>query len=602
MKRKCIIIVGCLLLLVGMVFLRVKYMQPHGEKNGKEQQEKIAENGTLYNVWIMDGHDRVLHAYIEGEEHSFVLRETIGALSDVVADLELLDGVVQKITLKEETISGKVLSVDEKQIEIDGYGLLPIGTGYKVYQTYDGIGQLTAKNVLVGYEDAEFVVADGKVCATLLRKEQELSSIRVLLKTTGFEDIYHKQVKLQSDQAVTISCGKNSKKYKAGETITITGEQEWLKKGKRIVIRAEGEDSTLKLMSIKRGYGNPCYRGQIEIARVKGKGLLIVNELPLEQYLYAVIGSEMPVSYGAEALKVQAVCARSYAYKQVMYNGCGQYGAHVDDSVSYQVYNNSKETKETVQAVNDTKGQVLEYKGEVITAYYFSTSCGCTASAEEVWQGAGAPYLMGRIQNKDEQVKDLSKEKAFRSFLTDMDFETFDQDFSWYRWKTTVSGEQLGKQIAENIRERFEANEELILTKQRDDSYVSKSIDSIGEVKDVKVVERGKSGVLRSVEITGTKATIKVITEYNIRTLLGPKGTIIYRGDDSQIEGMEMLPSGFFYVEHKNDKFTFVGGGYGHGVGMSQNGAKAMVDLGYSYDEILTHYYKGTQLAMAPNF
>lgn len=601
MKRKCIIIVGCLLLLAGMVFLRVKYLQPHGEKNGQEEQEKIIENGTLYNVWIMDGHDKVLQAYIEGEEHAFILRESIGELSDVVADLELSDGVVQKITLKEETITGKVLSVDEKEIEIDGYGQIPIGTGYKVYQTYQGIGQLTAQNVLVGYEDAEFVVADGKVCATLLRKEQELSDIRVLLKTTGFEDIYHKQVKVQSDQAVTISCGKNKKKYEAGETITITGEQEWIKKGKRIVIQTEG-DGTLKLFSIKRGYGNPCYRGKIEIAREKGKGLLVVNELPLEQYLYAVIGSEMPVSYGEEALKVQAVCARSYAYKQVLYNGCGQYGAHVDDSVSYQVYNNSQETEETIQAVEDTKGQVLKYNEEVITAYYFSTSCGGTASAEEVWQGAGAPYLMGRIQNKEEEERDLSREKAFRSFLTDMDLETFDQQFSWYRWKTTISGEQLGKQIAEHIEERYEANEELILTKQKDGSYAGKSLDSIGEVKAIKVVERGESGVLRAVEITGTKATIKVITEYNIRTLLGPNGATIYRGDDSQIEGMEMLPSGFFYVEQKNNKFTFVGGGYGHGVGMSQNGAKAMVDQGYSYDQILEHYYKGTKLAMASNF
>ena len=101
--------------------------------------------------------------------------------------------------------------------------------------------------------------------------------------------------------------------------------------------------------------------------------MLLINELALEEYLYAVVPSEMPTYYGIEALKVQAVCARSYAYRHLLANSLSRYGAHVDDSVSYQVYNNIPENEESVLAVKDTYGRVIEYEGEIITAYYFST-------------------------------------------------------------------------------------------------------------------------------------------------------------------------------------------------------------------------------------
>ena len=130
---------------------------------------------------------------------------------------------------------------------------------------------------------------------------------------------------------------------------------------------------------------------------------MIVNELPLEEYLYAVIPSEMPTYYGLEPLKVQAVCARSYAYRHLIANSLSSYGAHVDDSVSYQVYNNIEENEDSVLAVKDTYGKVLEYDGDVITAYYFSTSCGHTTSVEDVWaNGIATPYLTGRLLSVDE--------------------------------------------------------------------------------------------------------------------------------------------------------------------------------------------------------
>ena len=597
MREKCIVIAICIIVFVGMVLLRVQYGDQSEQPKDYGESEAQLQDGTLYNVWITAGEEEQLTAMVDGELRQFDLEKCIDPLTCVVADLELEHGVVQKITLKEDTISGKVLSVSKDTIEIDGYGELPFGTGYKVYKTYGELEQCSRTDVLVGYDIADFVVAEGKVCATLMKEKGSIKNIRVLLKTNEYEDIYHDQVVLTVDCDFTVTRGKEKKSYKKGEKITVKPEKESFGKEKRIKITTKEDEGKIEVLSLKRGYGTPSYRGSMELCWKKGQGLLMINELPLEEYLYAVIGSEMPVSYGDEALKVQAVCARSYAYKQLIYNGCGEYGAHVDDSVSYQVYNNAEETEETIAAVDGTKGQVMEYEGEVITAYYFSTSCGYTASSEDVWQGEDAPYLKGQVQSEKEKEKDLSKESTFASFISNADFDSYDQEFPWYRWKVTISGKELGKQIDNNIQERYEKNEDMILTKQKDDSFISKPIKTVGTVTGIRVLERGKSGVIKSVIITGTKASIKVSTEYNIRVLLGPANETIYRGDDSQVEGMDMLPSGFFTVEKEEDTFTFTGGGYGHGVGMSQNGAKAMVDEGYTYKEILAHYYIGSEIA-----
>lgn len=597
MRQKSIVIAICIIVFVGMVLLRVQYGNRQEQPKDYGESAEELQNGTLNNVWITEGEGTKLTAMVDGELCQFELKKSISPLTHVVADLDLEQGVVQKITLKEDTISGKVLSVSKDTIEIDGYGELPLGTAYKVYKTYGKLEQCSRTDVLVGYDTADFVVADGKVCATLLKEKGNMENIRVLLKTNEYKDIYHEQVILTADCDFTVTKGKSNKSYKKGEKLTIKPEKQSFNGEKRIKITMEDSKGKIEILSLNRSYGTPSYRGSMEVGWNKGKGLLLINELPLEQYLYAVIGSEMPISYGAEALKVQAVCARSYAYKQLIYNGCGEYGAHVDDSVSYQVYNNAEETKETIAAVDDTKGQVMEYEGEVITAYYFSTSCGYTASSEEVWQGEEYDYLKGQVQSKKEKSKDLSKDSTFASFICDPDFDSYDKEFPWYRWKVTVTGKELGEQIDNNIQERYEKNEEMILTKQKDDSFISKPIKTVGTVTGIRILDRGKSGVIESIIVTGTKATIKVSTEYNIRILLGPANETIYRADDSQVEGLGMLPSGFFIVEKDEDTFTFTGGGYGHGVGMSQNGAKAMADAGYTYKEILFHYYTGSEIA-----
>lgn len=124
---------------------------------------------------------------------------------------------------------------------------------------------------------------------------------------------------------------------------------------------------------LSNGYG-----GSMEV-RCLGDGYTLVNSLPLERYLQDVVPSEMPASYEPEALKAQAVCARSYACIQLLRGDLAEYGAHIDDSTAYQVYNRVTDADAAREAVIATQGEVLSYQGNIVEAYYFSTSMGYTA-------------------------------------------------------------------------------------------------------------------------------------------------------------------------------------------------------------------------------
>ena len=593
LREKIWIILGCLVLLVGMVVLNVTIVEQRSLH--KNKQENVMEDGTRRNVWIIKGEGQELTAIVNGEKRTFPLKQNIEKIESVVADLKIKKGTVTRILLKEDRIKGKILAMEEDLIKIDGYGSVPMEKEFRVYALYKEQVEELGKNTLpLGSETVDFFVAKGKISAGLLLEEPSRQEIRVLIRNGESE--YFSGLKLTATTDFVVKNGKKESTHKKNEPVTISKSQG--KEG-RMVITPKGEGK-VTLLSVKKSSGTPSYRGTIEITQTK-KGFQVVNELPLEQYLYAVIGSEMPVSYGLEALKVQAVCARSYAYNQMLQNGCGAFGAHVDDSVDYQVYNQVPECRETVEAVDATAGQVLTYKGKGITAYYFSTSCGMTASVNEVWQGEEVlPYLQGGVQREKKIEMDLSKEEHFKTFIQNKEFESYDANFPWYRWEVSCSGEQLGGSIEENLPERLEKSPENILVQQKDGAYAKKKVSSIGTVKKIEVMKRGKSGVLCTIRICGSQETIKVTGEYNIRKLLAPGNSTIHRKDGTQVEGMELLPSGFFYIRQEGENIVFVGGGYGHGVGMSQNGVKTMADQGKTYEEILAHYYPQTSLHTEP--
>lgn len=578
--------------------------------------ESVDEEIQIPNIYIKQGEGEVLTVFLQGIEREF---QTIYPLSksiaNVVGDITIEDSMVTKINIKPDTITAKVLMTGTDYIELEDYGRINLDEDFRIYQVYDGLAMEKTSRILVGYEATDFVVSGDKICAALITEEIKAKNIRVLLMTDEFRSYYHDNIQIKCEGAYTVSYGEEEEHFAAGASFTIHPDDERLKDN-RVFVRPDDEDDKLCVQSIKRSGEAPSYRGHLEIVQDE-RGMFLVNEVSLEEYLYAVIPSEMPTYYGSEALKVQAVCARSYAYTQLKSNAYAAYGAHVDDSTACQVYNNVPENESTILAVKETYGQVLEYQGEIITAYYYSTSAGYSNYVEDVWIGARpAKYLEGKWQismdstkevmalQKKAKALDLTKNDDFFTFLKDDTIDTYDKQFSWYRWTTTLKASDYENRMLQVLKDRYQVNPALILTKgkdKKDTTYESKEISSIGTLEKIEVKKRAESGMVMELLLVGSKATIKVISEYNIRMVLAPIYDTLILKDGSKKENFSILPSAFFALETTKkdgavEEITLYGGGYGHGVGMSQNGVKAMVMEGYTYDKIISYYYNGTVL------
>lgn len=529
----------------------------------------------LENCLITDNTTENITVFSEGFRITMPCRNLSAQFSDEIVDIYLTNGSVTKISTKKESIFGKILSVRADGIELEGYGVVPLSENFRFYETYGEYQEKSAKGLIVGYEQAKLIVAEGKICAAVLEAPITMERIRVLLKTTDFADIIHQNVDLKAHGDYEIVYGDEKSVLRDGEELKLTTLSKELAED-RVILTPQNENSRLEVCSIERNYGVPVYAGRIEVAKDSG-GLIVINDLNLETYLYSVVPSEMPASYEMEALKAQAVCARSYAYRQILLNGYASYGAHVDDSVSYQVYNNLTTDDKVIQAVNETAGQVLKFGEEVATTYYFSTSCGYTTN-ETIWKNGleENSYISGKLLNDSMKKLDLRKEDNFRQFILNEEYETYDSGESWYRWDMTVPAEHISDTIC--------------------------SIEDIGNVKDIKVTERNDGGVVHKVLVTGEDGELELTYEHAIRVALNGKGQTIRRTYGKDATGGNMLPSGFFVIDRVEEEgelagFRFRGGGFGHGAGMSQNGANHMAEAGKTYDEILGMFYEGTTLS-----
>ncbi len=302
--------------------------------------------------------------------------------------------------------------------------------------------------------------------------------------------------------------------------------------------------------SLNRGYGTPSYEGVLEL-RTTAEGIVIINELPVESYLCGVVPSEMPCTYELEALKAQAVCARSYVYRHMQSYAYPEYEAHVNDSTTYQVYGDSAPADTTAQAVKETEGQVVKYNGSIVTTYYYSTSCGRTTGVQ-AWGTApgGENAYLESVEVKGEAGD-------------------YEKNLPWYRWEAYVPIQTLSNLVGLNT-----------------------GID-VGTLESIDITETGPGGVVLKIEARGDKGTVSVETENKIRRALGGQGYTIKKQDGTEVQSSTLLPSAFFTIEKSGDIFAIKGGGFGHGIGMSQNGANEMAKNGKDYKEILTLFFQG---------
>jgi len=524
--------------------------------------------------------------------------------SEQIVTLGLRGGELISYEEDGEIISGKTLQVTEHAVTLEEQGEIPFGEVCEGYYQKEEVRSSNKDEIPIGYAFTDYLIKDGKICAFLILPKERMEYIRVAIQQSDYQGLYHKEVILQSSEELMLSYLENGERKEeplsAGKKLVLTQDTDYLKEGMLKVVNPTNSGRT-DLLSVHRNQGVPSYRGNFEIHKTE-EGLLLINELLLEEYLYAVVPSEMPSTYPSESLKAQAVCARTYSYGYLEHAGLPALGAHVDDSVNYQVYNNIMEKKSSTDAVRQTEGELLLQDGKPITAYYYSTSCGY-GTDDRIWKEEGegaAPYLrsvhIAQDENNesqeiseqtdttqtDELQKKSEQEEVLREYLTTVHEEDYEKEEPWYRWSYTVQDLDID-----------------LLKKKLQERGIS--FTDFKKIKDMEIIRRAAGGSARTLVISTDQGELQVEGEYEIRYVLNQEGEVI-RQDDSAYTLSTILPSAYFVMDLQKGKkgitgYTLSGGGFGHGVGMSQNAAKAMAQSGRTYEEILAMFYWNCQLA-----
>jgi len=331
-----------------------------------------------------------------------------------------------------------------------------------------------------------------------------------------------------------------------------------------LFIYPTNKDSPIKIISGKK---LNIFDGYLYLNIDKSGNLRIVNYLEIDDYLSCVVAVEMNPDWHLEALKAQAVLSRTLAYKKYLSNYFNQ-DYYIEGSTINQVYEGLKEVSPKVAgAVKTTAGIVILNEGE-LAEVVFSGCCGGVISDPSDYWSDSNDIIISNIEDSPLKRKvDLSKETDFRMWMNKdknvyCNTENMEKSFevSWeksvYKWNSIISAGQ----IRNNIR-----------------LYFSKDI---GEIIDVYVYERSKSGNVLILKIVGLYNEISIDNPQNIRRVLNVKS------------------AKFIVKREKTDEIMFhiSGVGSGHGVGLCQLGALGMAIKGNNYDEILNHYFKNISL------
>lgn len=555
--------------------------------------EVTEENGTAENVYCRTVGGKLLLETGNGT----VSLPYSGETADGICDVVWQDGAVAEVIPAQSIGLCTVKRVNGQEIYLGEQGLFSWAEGYRVYDgRAEEAEEKTVSALICGMAEAEYFMKDGKICGAVLRERQDVENIRVLVGGTNGE-----KVTLSAEGGFILSSSQTEKEFT--EEAVLSQEMPWFDHG---IVTAESKNGGPLKVEFSDGTVRSYY-GTLELERRQEK-LIVINELPIEMYLKGVVPHEMPVSFGETALEAQAVTARSYAYNRIFSNELCGYGAHVDDTVSSQVYLGADGDSLSDEAVDATKGLCLTSGNAVITTYFYSTSCGYGASASNVWQSEGEEktYLTGSVHGVAGTKPETEEE--WLAFWQDWDVEGYDKDSPWYRWKVYFGARQLSEITAAKLAQTAKNSPEKIEIQQKDGSWKQEAPENLGLIQSISVEERGESGVIKSLLLEYENKTVRVKGEYAIRQVLSPMrmtiGDPIYlqKNDGTSSTDTTMLPSGFFAVKLMTNEegvltgVALYGGGNGHGVGMSQYGAKALAEQGKTAAEILEFYYPGTKV------
>ena len=350
------------------------------------------------------------------------------------------------------------------------------------------------------------------------------------------------------------------------------------------------------------------FQGTLEL-RASEEGLIVVNELPLEAYLISVISSEMSAYCPVELLRAHAIVARGWLLAQLQgtQNKTGDIAQRASRSTQEEIirwYDRENHAEFDVcaddhcqryqgiskafsqaafDAVSDTRGKVLMSEGEICDTRYAKSCGGRTEIYSAAWENMDVPYLSSIYDGEDDPdgyILPLSVESnaeawiasspeaycnAASSELLSRILTSFDQETqNFYRWEVDYSGDELSEIIEARL--------------GRD----------LGRIVALEPIERGHSGRIIRLRITGEKESFIIGKELEIRRTLARShlysSAFVVRSEQNPATG---------FIE----RVRLIGAGWGHGVGLCQIGAAVMADIGHSHEEILAHYFRNTRLS-----
>ncbi len=309
-------------------------------------------------------------------------------------------------------------------------------------------------------------------------------------------------------------------------------------------------------------WNNGIYSGPFSIQPDAYGSWTLVEHVPIEKYLNGVVPHEIGSNSPEAALAAQAILARTWAvanshrFKVDGYNLCSD--------TQCQVYKDPSKSNQRIKtAIRKTAGKILTWKQKPINTVYHATNGGVMASIDEAWSTNPVPYLKMRLDGSKYWTRavelPLSNERNLRSFLFSKS-EAFGSDHPLFRWNRTLEASQISKQLNQ-----------------------FNKVSSSFYAKKIKASSRGISGRVTSLKIEGNN------------------GSEIFLKLDDIRRVFRQLPSTLFLVkEIKEGKWLFSGGGFGHGVGMSQSGAIDLAENGWTTRQILSHYYPKTKYGFLP--
>ena len=286
----------------------------------------------------------------------------------------------------------------------------------------------------------------------------------------------------------------------------------------------------------------------------------LIQKIKFDSYLNGVLPYEIGSNSPIEALKAQAIIARTWALYNSERFKIDKY--HLCITTQCQVYKPPRLKNKNVQkAIKDTSNLIITYENEPINSFYHGSNGGISASASESWMIKDYFYFNPMIDGLDSLKQSfklpIKNENELNKFLDSANEKAYGNKHSLFRWEKKIPSKKILEILLKN-----------------------KMLDKKSDLIDLNIINRGPSGRVTKLEIN----------------VVNSNKTIVLVKDDIR-RVLSFLPSNLFTINKLNDNlWLFKGGGFGHGVGLSQSGAIEMAELGFTYEQILNHYYQGTKI------